>query len=64
MRKQYILEDLDCANCAREMEEEAAKVPGVEYVNVNFLTMKMTLEAPDESFDRVFREVVKTCRLS
>ena len=62
MRKQYVLQDLDCANCAREMEEAAEKVPGVDYVNVNFLSMKMTLEADDGEFDRVFRQVVKVCR--
>ena len=62
MRKQYILEDLDCAHCAMEMEEAAKKVPGVEYVSVNFLSMKLTLEAADGDYDRVFRQVVKVCR--
>ena len=62
MRKQYLLEDLDCAHCAMEMEEAARKVPGVDYVGVNFLTMRLTLEAADDVYDRVFRDVVKVCR--
>ena len=62
MRKQYILEELDCAHCAMEMEEAARKIPGVQFVSVNFLSMRLTLEAADEDYERVFRQVVKACR--
>ena len=55
MRKQFILENLDCGHCAMEMEEEAKKIPGVLFVNVNFLSMKLTLEAEDKKFRQVFR---------
>ncbi len=61
MRKQYRLENLDCAHCAMEMEEAAKKIPGVDFVSVNFLSMKLTLEAEDNIFDSVFKKVVKTC---
>ena len=61
MRKQYLIENLDCAHCAMEMEEAAKKVPGVQYVNVNYLSMKLTLEAEDREFTAVFRKVVKAC---
>ncbi|MBR3837631.1 MAG: heavy metal translocating P-type ATPase [Clostridia bacterium] len=62
MRKQYQIENLDCAHCAMKMEEAAGKVEGVEFVNVNFLSMKLTLEAEDKSFQKVFHQVERACR--
>lgn len=62
MKKTYSLEHLDCAACAAKMEEAAAHVTGVEELRVNFMARTMTLAAPEESFDRVAREVVQVCR--
>ncbi len=62
MKKTYKLEDLDCANCARKMEEAIAKLPGVTAVSVNFLAQKLTIEAADEGFDELMKGVVKCCR--
>ena len=31
MKKMYMLEDLDCANCAAKMEEAISKIDGVTY---------------------------------
>lgn len=62
MRKQYRIENLDCAHCAMKMEEEAKKVPGVLFLSVNFVSMKLTLEAEESAFDSVFRKVEKACR--
>ena len=53
MKKVFKLQDLDCANCARKMEEAIARIDGVEAVSVNFLTQKLTLSAADERFDEV-----------
>lgn len=39
MTKTYKIE-VDCANCAREMEEAAAKISGVQSVTVNFMAQK------------------------
>ena len=62
MKKVFDLEDLDCANCAAKMEEGIRKIEGVEEVNVNFLTQKMTLAAPDEIFDNILKQAVRVCR--
>jgi len=59
MKKIYELDEVDCANCARKMQEAAAKIEGVDSVTVNFFTQKMTLEAADDKFDSVLAEVVK-----
>lgn len=62
MKKIFHLEDLDCANCARKMEEAIARLPGVAGVSVNFLAQKMTIDADDARFDEIMKSVVKCCK--
>ena len=59
MRKTFKLDEIDCANCARKLQDAIAKVDGVSSVSINFMTQKMTLEADDARFDDVFDEVVR-----
>lgn len=62
MKKTYKIE-VDCANCAAKMEEAAKKTAGVKDANVNFMTLKMTVEFEDGA-DRnaVMDNVFKACR--
>lgn len=62
MKKSFVLEDLDCANCARKMEEAISKIDGVASVNVSFISQKMTIEADDTVFDDIMKKVVKTIK--
>lgn len=48
MKKTYRLKNLECAHCAAKMETAIGKLEGVTDVSVNFLTQKLTLEAPEE----------------
>lgn len=61
MKKKFKLEDLDCANCAAKMEEAIKKIEGVNDVTVSFLAQKMTIDAQDDKFDEIMKEVVKVC---
>lgn len=61
MKKKFKLEDLDCANCAAKMEEAIKKINGVNDANVSFLAQKMTIDAVDEKFDDIMKEVVAVC---
>ena len=45
MKKMYMLEDLDCANCAAKMEEAISKIDGVTYARVSYLAQKLTLRS-------------------
>ena len=58
MKKQFKLDEIDCANCARELEDELSKLDGVKSVSVNFMAQKLTLEADDAEFDEVLERVV------
>ena len=55
MKKSFKIE-VDCANCALKVEDAIRKVDGVIDVKVNFLTQRMTLEAPDDRFADVLKE--------
>lgn len=62
MKKVYKLEDLDCANCAAKMECAIQRIEGVNSASVNFMGQRMTIDANDENFDSIMKQVVKTCR--
>lgn len=59
MRKSFKLDEIDCANCARKLEDAIAALDGVERASVNFMTQKLTLTAADDEFDEVLDRVVK-----
>ena len=61
MKKKFKLEDLDCANCAAKMENAIKKIDGVNDDTVSFLAQKMTIDAVDEKFDAIMKEVVAVC---
>ncbi len=62
MKKKFKLTDLDCANCAAKMETAIKKIEGVSDASVSFLMQKMTIEADEERFDEIMKEVVEVCR--
>ena len=62
MKKNYILEDLDCANCAAKIEEGVKKIEGVTECSVSFVTEKMIVEIEDgkeKEIEKEIRKVVK-----
>lgn len=61
MKKKFKLIDLDCANCAAKMEEGIKKFSGVKDASVSFMTQKLVLEADDDRFDEIMKEVVAVC---
>ena len=62
MKKTFKLRDLDCANCARKMEEAIAKMDGVEEVTISFLSQKMTIAADDACFDEIIKNAAKAIK--
>ena len=42
---EFILKDLDCANCANKIQNKLAENKDYKNVNVNFNTLKLTLES-------------------
>jgi copper chaperone CopZ len=62
MKKIYNLEELDCPNCSAKMEKAIRGVDGVKSASINFMALKLTLEAEDEVFDEVLKKAVKAAK--
>ncbi len=43
--KIYIVDNLDCANCAAKMERKIQSLPGVEYASITFATKQLRVAA-------------------
>ena len=62
MKKTYAIE-VDCANCARKMEEAAGKISGVASAAINFMTQKLSVEFDEGAEEKkVMKDVLKACR--
>ncbi len=53
MNKVIKIEGLDCANCARELEEELQKLDGVNSVTVDFMAQKVVADCSDPSLQKI-----------
>ena len=62
MKMHYKMMDLDCANCAAKMEDAIKRIGGVQDASVSFMTQKLTVEADEERFDEIMKEIVKICK--
>ena len=58
MKKKYDCE-IDCANCAAQVQDAISKINGVQSAKVNFLMQKFTLEAEDDRFDEILKEAIR-----
>jgi copper chaperone CopZ len=61
MKKKLKLENLDCANCAAKMETAIQHIPGVKSATVSFMTQRLSIEADEQNFDAILKEVVAVC---
>ena len=62
MKKIFRLDELDCANCAVKMEDAIQKIDGVKNISVNFIMQKMTVEAEDDVFEDIMKQIIKVCK--
>ena len=57
--KIYILEGLDCANCAAKMESKIQELPGIHEANLVFATKQLKIVADDP--DSLVPQMQKIC---
>ncbi len=62
MKKMYILEDLDCAHCAAEIENAVGKLEGVHSSTVTFMTRRLVVEVDDGKADKITKEIKKVVK--
>ncbi|GAA3644328.1 cation transporter [Asaccharospora irregularis] len=59
MKKKFILEGLECANCAAKMEKVIKELDGVKDATVNFMTQKLVIEGEDDKMPTIIQESEK-----
>ena len=62
MKKNYILEDLDCANCAEKIEDGVKNIEGVLECSVSFVTEKMIVEIEEGKEKEVEKQIKKVVK--
>ncbi|GKH60107.1 MULTISPECIES: heavy-metal-associated domain-containing protein [Campylobacter] len=55
--KKFNLKNLDCANCAAQIEANVAKIDGVNSVSVNFLTTTMKIDFDENRRDEIIEKI-------
>ena len=62
MKKVFLLDEIDCANCAAKLEQSIQKVEKCQKCSVNFLTQKMTIEAEEADMAEVVKNALLICK--
>lgn len=62
MKYTFKIKNLDCANCATQLENSIQKIDGINSVSINFLTEKMVLEYNEDNKDEIIKKVKKTIK--
>lgn len=62
MKKKFILEGLECANCAAKIEKAINELDGVKKATVNFITAKLVIDGEDEKMPTVIQAAEKIVR--
>ena len=57
MKQEFILEGLNCPNCAAKIEADVGNLPQVTVASLNLMKQTLTLETREDVFDAVERIV-------
>lgn len=58
----FEIKNLDCANCANELERALQKIEGIENVSISFMTQKLTFECNLENEEEVVEKIRKVIK--
>lgn len=58
----FKIENLDCANCANELEEALQKVNIIENVSISFMTQRLTFECAEENKEQALERIRKVIK--
>ena len=58
----FKIKNLDCANCANELEGALRKIDIIENVSINFLAQKLTFECVEEKKKEALEKIRKVIK--
>ena len=56
------IEGIDCAHCAKRVEDTIRRIDGVNSVTVNFLLQKVRIDINDEGSNMIIKSIVDTVK--
>lgn len=71
MKKVFLLDEVDCPNCAAKLEKAVAKEKGVISANINYIAQKLYVEIEEElestiegTIKRIFEKLEPDCEVT
>ena len=58
----FKIKNLDCANCANELEGALQKIDIIENVSISFMTQKLTFECAEENREQALETIRKVIK--
>ncbi len=58
----FKIKNLDCANCANELERVLQKIDIIENVSISFMTQKLTFECAEENREQALETIRKVIK--
>lgn len=55
----FKIKNLDCANCANELERALQKIDIIENVSISFMTQKLVFECVEEDKEQALEKIKK-----
>ena len=62
MKSKFKIKELDCANCASQLERAIQKIDGVKSANISFIAQKMELEYDETRKEEIMKNVKKVIK--
>ncbi|MBR4071011.1 MAG: cation transporter [Clostridia bacterium] len=62
MTKVFRLTDIDCPVCAGKVQDLISKIDGVKNARVDFLVLKLTIEAEEKDFPSIMKQAEKAVK--
>ena len=58
VKKQFVLEGLDCASCSMKIEDKVSKLEGAKDVNINFVNKTLSVSLTEEGNSKNIEEAI------
>ena len=62
MIKTFRLSEIDCPVCAGKVQDLISAIEGVKTARVDFLVLKLTIEAEEKDFPKIIKQAKKCVR--
>ena len=62
MTKVFRLTEIDCPVCAGKVQDLISKIDGVKSARVDFLVLKLTIEAEEKDFPAIMKQAEKAVK--